>query len=908
MLVSQYIFTACGKRKNGDFVLWAKSPDITEAEGEEIHQMMGYKNPAGVNLYEATEEEIAAACPTKYAYFILSTGKKVLTESNFIGRVYSDADKRWGNFFIHAYVFDSLGDVMPMSVLKKGLFRRKLEYTEWHDEPCPESLPQIELNPVQINIREVEAFLTTERKELLLPLLQSVISASNGGPVVNFSDTEENQVLWHTVIGMLLPSALRESVTFANQVVPMFNSATAVPGRSSAKPVVVRNLVKGATQTTSPMNKPVSFDFINNVIPSVALDSYLAELGNALNKNLMNALGFTKDIENLCALYGCTSDKAVALYMIKNNRPQWFTSFEGYVNTLELAEKLGMVSTAESAGVIYRTVFANGLWAQEILPLPVLKKLYTYCEQGVKDELISYYVSHLSAYGVSSQDPSAYAGSFFAQAPFGRDDYIRFMASKNALGTGFAQGNEFCVNYLIYDTLLKEYGNLKIDWSYPRILEIFKHYAVNAKYNEISLLISGAYSVNGELAEGLVREFADGIDPAGYTDLLFYFIEKVKSSVLQLDLLKKAVGANAGNPSFITIYIGYFNKNTAVYSPLEQMLVRDPQFASIQIARETYAFRTNPNVNRNDLNAYFRKYYLSGADNGLYFEKLKGYLRSRGDARCAFEIYSDISGANANSEGIKEIYLHLQSVLYSPPVSEILKYSKQESSLLDELDAKLERAGIPNSKGAFVKFVRTLLASGRDRETASQLIRSIHDMDILAQFDARQIDSLVNDYLSDLLDLYLNFRTPQGNKASDREQELYNISVLANLLGKPLYSHYFLDEFSRVAPKLNSKNYLNLLTDMFIFVGNYSGECREQLEKVLTRFINGLPNKKKSDKLLAEILENTPEPCKPAVKAFTEKLGLSSEENNGGEGDSEGGQKKKGFFAQIFGFKKKKDD
>ena len=78
MLVSQYIFTACGKQKHGDFVVWSKSPDITDAEGEEIHQLMVYKNPVGVNLYEATEEQIRAACPRDMHTLCSRRAKKCL--------------------------------------------------------------------------------------------------------------------------------------------------------------------------------------------------------------------------------------------------------------------------------------------------------------------------------------------------------------------------------------------------------------------------------------------------------------------------------------------------------------------------------------------------------------------------------------------------------------------------------------------------------------------------------------------------------------------------------------------------------------------------------------------------------------------------------------------------------------
>ncbi len=905
MLVSQYIFTACGKRKNGDFVVWAKSPDITHDEGEEIHELMGYKNPQGVNLYEASEEQIREACPTKYAYFILSTGKRVLAESNFIGRVYSDEDKRWGNFFIHAYVFDEQKDLFPMSFLGKNKFKSKLEYSEWHDEPCPETLPQVELQPEQLNLRELNEFLTPERKKLFLSLLQSVIRAVDGGPMVAFNDTEENQKRWYSLIGILLPPSLREKATFASQMIPLYSSAAAT-GKPSAKALTMCNIANGVGASVfnyaanAAMKKPV-FDFRNNIFVEVNFGSYVSELEKALDKSLISALEYAKDIENLCNSYGCDIEQAVALYMLKYGKVQWFSDFGAFASTVEAAEKSGMFTAKDAADNIYRAVFVNKQWQQETLALPMLKKIYDLSDgQNVKNDLISYYFAHLSDYGVHSSDASAYVDEFYASAPFDKKDCLQYLYANNAISAGFAQANDFCRNYLIFKTILSEYPKLKADFSHPIIAEIFALYIKKRAYAEIDLILSQAYSANRSLAEGLVRDSVYNlIDPVSDSALLFHLIEKVDSGALQLELLKRIISANINSPSFIDTYIVNFNKNNQLYSRLESELVRDPNFRDVGIMRETYAFRVNNNVNRNDLNNYFKKYYLGGVDRGLYFEKLKQYLNQKPDAKFAFEIYSDIRTVDINFADMRNILLQLQSVMYAAPENEILKYSGQEAAIVDDLDAKLASCGYGRpQKGVYVNFVRALSNAEKDGNVAAQFIRYAHERDVFENFTEEQTEKFTKDFLGKVLGIYVDYRLTQGNNDPD-----YNACVLFNIMYRLISTRSFSEMFAKVTSKMNAKGYIVLLTDMFVFAANYSGACVAGMQKFLKKYLDGF-SAKKADKLISEILNETPECFKMRVEAFAESIGYSKKSTG-----HDGAEKKKGgFFSHIFGFKKDKDN
>ena len=93
MKAYQMIYTACGQDRSGAFSVWSKSANVTKAECDEIVKLMSYKRPPNAP-YEPTEEEIRTLFPPKYAYILLSSGRRCVAKASYIGKVYSDLDTR----------------------------------------------------------------------------------------------------------------------------------------------------------------------------------------------------------------------------------------------------------------------------------------------------------------------------------------------------------------------------------------------------------------------------------------------------------------------------------------------------------------------------------------------------------------------------------------------------------------------------------------------------------------------------------------------------------------------------------------------------------------------------------------------------------------------------------------------
>ena len=195
MKAYQLIYTGCGKNKAGDFSVWSQSSEITKEESFEIVKMMSYTK--GRNTpYEIPEGELEKYCPVKYGCFTLSTGRKFIAQSRYIGPVYSIVDQRQGNFIIHALVMDNLTDVYPFSIpFVTDVFKKELTYSEWHDNPAPDFLPAIDvqISPI-VNDGVIKAFISNERnKTVMASILQSVINAVKEDKSVSINGTEDEQ-------------------------------------------------------------------------------------------------------------------------------------------------------------------------------------------------------------------------------------------------------------------------------------------------------------------------------------------------------------------------------------------------------------------------------------------------------------------------------------------------------------------------------------------------------------------------------------------------------------------------------------------------------------------------------------------------------------------------------------------
>ncbi|MGN0805677.1 MAG: hypothetical protein ACI4MC_01455, partial [Candidatus Coproplasma sp.] len=417
--------------------------------------------------------------------------------------------------------------------------------------------------------------------------------------------------------------------------------------------------------------------------------------------------------------------------------------------------------------------------------------------------------------------------------------------------------------------------------------EILTDLYFSGSYNQADALI--AYTdkkppIKERLLQGIVLK----ADPVRNEELLFRIAGAAQSG-LSLVCLKKLIDANVNNDKFIYSYNEHYNKNKALFDRLEVELSREAKYDGFVIKRETFAFRNNNNVTREDLNAYFKKFYLKGKDNGLYRQKLAEYLRANTSrVAAAFDVYFDVGNTDIRLYDMQYILKDLNAAMYKPSVEEILKYSAQQTSLLNSLDQKLGAAADP--KRFIVNLARDIQTAERDRRAAASLIERAKRDAVYSDIRSG-LDIIVKKYLVQLLELYSDFIASGGDDKGDNVNT-ENFTVYNGLIYPLIKEICFLNEFERAIDKLNKKKSYSVLAQLLIYSSCYTGVKSQETKNLMAQYSERLVQEKKVKKTYEEVLLLIPSKCKQKVEEFitpyTER-------------------KKEGFWSQLFGFKKQKE-
>ncbi len=144
MMASQLIYTSWpnGTSQKKGYMVYSKSEDITPEEETEIIAAFRYVAPAGLP-YPPKPEDIQTLFPVMYGYVKLTSGRYVIAQSAYIGQDYT---KRYGNYMIHAFVFDGPCSSFVLPLWGSSLFRRVLTAEELSAPKAPAPLEKIKLD------------------------------------------------------------------------------------------------------------------------------------------------------------------------------------------------------------------------------------------------------------------------------------------------------------------------------------------------------------------------------------------------------------------------------------------------------------------------------------------------------------------------------------------------------------------------------------------------------------------------------------------------------------------------------------------------------------------------------------------------------------------------------------------
>ncbi len=899
MMAYQMIYTGCGKNKTGDFSIWSKSTEVTKAECDDLTKLMSYRMPKGAP-FDPTEEELKTKFPKKYGYFILSSGRKCIVQTCFLGKVYSDQDNRGGNFIIHAYIFEKSDNICPFGIVNTGVFKNALTYREWHDDPIPDSLPavNIEVKPY-VDEAEARKFLADYSKTAALSsLLQSVILAvDNAEKAVTFNSTEEEQKLLYSMIGYLLPRNISEKATFANQYAPQIEySISNIESLPKIRNIFNINFGSSFNYEEEIAVGSYAFDFEHGRYAEVAAGRYVTDIINiAKTKSMQETVKVVEEIGRIMGMLTCDVDTATAVYHFINGHFDWFTNASDFISAMKLAVGAGAIDKAAYAKNIYTTVLKTKRFGFDSTVTELINFVYTNSDAQTKDALIFDIMNATDAFGVSAQMPRAYLDAIKSVLPVPYPDIVACALRTPALNSMLKNSTNACVTYLYVDVIVSTLEKNPTPDASQRLqaelLSLLRR-AVGAKdLNTVQLYFERAKTLGAGVEESLVTGSIANLLSApslGRDDIKFVFdyAMSLSSLSLQAKILANVILKNMQSSDLIPVYLDTAAKNRDFFDKLEAILKQENTYAAFFTKKEAYVFRNMPLVTADALNKYFKDYYLTGNDSGVYLIKLKEFISGiTNPAQKLMELfarYDMIANLENNHGDVMRVTEYIEKEICSEEIDTLLKLAPGQIETLKKINARLTSAGITPSK-KYNTLLTVMLLSGKLGQV--ELENAIGANRVYARLSLpHQLENFTKSYFDLIIKCCVSKKKEDAAKrAATLEALIGYIYADADARGTAPTNLY------NTLAQLDGKTYGDFMAMLMAYAFNSQAPFAKQMMTFLLWYFDQGISVGQCKKLFKQIQPLIEESEYKAVAAYTDEYL----------------DKHRGFFSKLFGGKKK---
>jgi hypothetical protein len=707
MLVSQYIYTACGKDRNGAFSVFSKSKDITETESSEIREVMMYKTPSGLP-YEPTGDEIEQQFPKKFGYFFLSSGRACLAQVCYTGRVYSDLDTRWGNYIIHAFVFEKTNNFAPYSFIEHSVFKRNLTKKEWHDDPIPDDLPKIEIpeNGGTLAEGDVTGFFTEDRKNKLKLLVEALISSSNED-AISFNDDHKNQKFWFMMLSLCLPLEKQNEITFCTHF-----TNTIIPGNISSHIQVRANRPESPqfSYVQEAQRGHYAFDFLQNIIPqSVKPGKYAESTIKLLSSGISKVGECVNNINKVMSVYSVNINEASDLISI--NEPDYsnFDNVDEIYNTILTVDRVGYETQSIAKNLWTKKPQVNFNAQQRLSVLAFIYKNIS--DIKIKVEIIKTVIDEAKQLGINSDSASAFCDDLKTKANFIFENFYDYL--KNIGLTNYVKENQNSIPklFLVFDFLsglqtVKNSFQAK-NYNDPEEIKIVKSIMSflykKQSISEIELFIKSANShINNfgiELLSVIIQNENNSGTHAENIQFAFEIIRFLQSKTdIVYKYLLNLIKTNSEKEEFIKAYISAQNRTPDFYKNFENENSNESLMKDFCGKKDAYNF-INQTLTLHRLKEYFDKYYVKGADSGIFIKCLGKYLNAVQPEKKITE-YSNILNtiklpSGADNKLLPPVYRVVLEDIFSQEYGKIYDLCKKQEwyNKINEIYNVIEKAG-----------------------------------------------------------------------------------------------------------------------------------------------------------------------------------------------------------------------
>lgn len=877
MLASQMIYTACGKDKSGAFSVWAKSADVTKAECDEIVKLMSYRKPSNAP-YEPTDEELRTLFPKKYCYYQLSSGRKCITLTTYVGKVYSDMDARNGNFIIHAFIFKDLDGFNPFGFMKLNIFKTNLSYTEWHDNPAPEDLPVVDIEEnFQIDESNIRNMLLGKNKCDYISLLQAIIDSANSNTTVTFNDSEENQLQIYSLIGVMLPACLYSTTTFCNQYSMQLDFSLL---GSETKPVKIRNIFSGMINTAFNYQEQLDagqyvFYFVKGICSQVKPKRYLSELIRLLESgnSLFSILKVKDKVNTIVLETGCDLDTAIAVYNVIQMNLTWFSSADEYTKAFSIASEHKYVDETAIAARLYIDVVLTGRWGRGREITPLIRFVYNHNGQSVKAAIIEKYFNELCLYGVSlDSSPESVLSQIKNNAPFPWSDFVATVV-RNPIWSKYVDIHSTAGElYFVFDAAVlavaMNFSDTENRTGYGLIVKIIKKSIAHSDYDNLKLYLNsasklGSTRVNWLVETSLGEYFGGSISDEATLDFIFSIICSLDSEQEKIKLIVQLVLNNMQMMFFVPTYIKYAEQFPALFLRVENVLKTNREFSEFLFIKDAYVFKNATKVTYNLINEYFLKYYQAGYDNGVYLEKVKQYISNyNGNSKVVecVRIYKQVRVLSDTFADVLDVIDYIDREIFKLSLEELITVTPGCINSIIELNNRLIMAQIKITD-KFGIWYTVLMMRGKLGEQICQ--DRIQRNTLYDGLNGNQLESIIKDHFNEALDLYLRLK-----KKKCFESKILLIAVYDKPL--TLYLNTW-DNIVQTLEKLGARDYYGLMADMMAYAFNNNDRFASTLRTFIQRYVETM-KRSSYNKLFKKIIEFIPQNEILSVQEYMDKF------------------------------------
>lgn len=853
LLASQWIYTSF---KNGDalegkgYRVYSKSADITEKESEEIQKMMLYKAPAELP-YTPTKEEIDAHFPVNFSYFNLSTRRVCFAKSRYLGQDYTN---RWGNYIIHAFVFEP-NKIIPANYINSKIYKECLTEVE-QNSAAPISIPQVDLSEVgtAITANEVSNFLNKgERILLFKELLNAVIDSIRGNSYVYFYEEYNNFESWIKCLSLALPRGL---------IKKFFYQTYTLEGKTSVHLSCIWNK-KGLDSS--------EFGFSLEKIHHISaygerskddnsFGLYVQKISNMLlNDDYYEAVMHVNEIDRILEIRDIDLDLADRIVDLKNQRVLPNLSIEEIKIIIGIALECNETEKQKILSAIIQSIISNDLQNNSEI-LHIYRDIYFYLQNKDKDSVLVSYANYcFSNVKNEASEPTALYNELKSKCPCKWHEAIRFFLSESYFNK-LLQQSIAIVDYFLIAILcdayleLSEAGKRNAE---SRIQFIISKNIASGNNN----LLKTSFLKLQQTKEDLYGAIYLNLDEKDITNLsssmktLLDYLAFSNSSVYFWRALQKMLNSRIGSLYlYLDAYLQYRDNNKSVAKDLGRDSLRDKDLRYFMGMAEVYLMCKDQINNKEEMYERYLKVITASLESGiknsfitLYFKNVEAFLSEYKESQqfqiCSY-VYERVFSKKRISNEDEEIFRLLTDKMFKgktfKSISKNVKDVNQVSNILR--DSQVLNIQI-NERVPLYLDGEFLSKAVQDSKLPKDFINSLEKNYIYYKYNFSQDvgNDFVNTYLSYIVFIFIRYY--DNDFVLCLERYVFPLAIYSD----------FKDEMVEIIEPITEETY-KMVVKIFNYILKSQSPFAKIMKDIIDKYLMKIGGKRK--KLFTNLIED----------------------------------------------------